>query len=228
IIPEGRIDGGDYDIDVFLNDEQSKWNFKGDIHPGRQTVNVRVSSESEDAEVPFLGKRYGLKVNFDELYFHLDDVLRRGNESLEVKGGWSAKNLRVFHHRLSEEVIELPEGSASGGFVVSDNTIELLPETKVQVQDFSFLPELKFQRRPVKELSLSVHTGRFDAQSFFEAIPKGLFENLDGLKVEGEIQYDLDFQVNLDNPDSLKFDSKVDDEELKIIEWGKADIAALN
>ena len=181
-------------------------------------MNVRISSESDGAQVPFLGKRYGLSVNFDELYFHLDDVLRRGNESLEVKGGWSAKNLRVFHHRLSEEVIELPEGSARGGFViVFDNTIELLPETKVQVQDFSFQPELKFQRRPVKELSLSVHTGRFDAQSFFDAIPKGLFENLEGLKVEGKIQYDLDFQVNLDDPDSLNFDSKVDDEELKIL-----------
>lgn len=228
IIPEGQIDNGDYDIDVFLNDEQAKWNFNGNIHPGRQTVNVRISSESDGAQVPFLGKRYGLSVNFDELYFHLDDVLRRGNESLEVKGGWSAKNLRVFHHRLSEEVIELPEGSASGGFIVSDNTIELLPETKVQVQDFSFQPELKFQRRPVKELSLSVHTGRFDAQSFFDAIPKGLFENLEGLKVEGKIQYDLDFQVNLDDPDSLNFDSKVDDEELKILAWGNADIAALN
>ncbi|MGO1597278.1 MAG: transglycosylase domain-containing protein [Sphingobacterium sp.] len=228
IIPEGQIDNGDYDIDVFLNDEQAKWNFKGNIHPGRQTVNVRISSESDGAQVPFLGKRYGLSVNFDELYFHLDDVLRRGNESLEVKGGWSAKNLRVFHHRLSEEVIELPEGSARGGFIVSDNTIELLPETKVQVQDFSFQPELKFQRRPVKELSLSVHTGRFDAQSFFDAIPKGLFENLEGLKVEGKIQYDLDFQVNLDDPDSLNFDSKVDDEELKILAWGNADIAALN
>ncbi|MGO1520629.1 MAG: transglycosylase domain-containing protein [Sphingobacterium sp.] len=228
IIPEGQIDNGDYDIDVFLNDEQAKWNFKGNIHPGRQTVNVRISSESDGAQVPFLGKRYGLSVNFDELYFHLDDVLRRGNESLEVKGGWSAKNLRVFHHRLSEEVIELPEGSARGGFIVSDNTIELLPETKVQVQDFSFQPELKFQRRPVKELGLSVHTGRFDAQSFFDAIPKGLFENLEGLKVEGKIQYDLDFQVNLDDPDSLNFDSKVDDEELKILAWGNADIAALN
>lgn len=228
IIPEGKINRGHYDIDVFLNDDQAKWNFKGEIHPSRQTLNVRISSENKEAEVPFLNSRYGLKVRFDELYFHLDDVLRRGKENLEIKGGWSAKNLRVFHHRLSAETIALPEGTATGGVLVSENTIALLPQTEVQVQDFSFQPELQFQRKPTKQLSLSLHTGRFEAQHFFDAIPKGLFDNLDGLKVEGEIQYDLDFHVDLDEPDSLKFDSKIDDRQLKIVHWGKADIAALN
>src|SRR5690606_23234128 len=151
-----------------------------------------------------------------------------GKENLEIKGGWSAKNLRVFHHRLSAETIALPEGTATGGVLVSENTIALLPQTEVQVQDFSFQPELQFQRKPTKQLSLSLHTGRFEAQHFFDAIPKGLFDNLDGLKVEGEIQYDLDFHVDLDEPDSLKFDSKIDDRQLKIVHWGKADIAALN
>lgn len=228
IIPEGRIDNGDYDIDVFLNNEQAKWNFKGNIHPGRQTLNVRISSDKEGAELPFLGKRFGLKISFEELYFHLDEVYRRGKERLDVKGGWSAKNLKVFHDRLSAETIALPEGAAKGGFSVSENTIELLPETQVQVREFSFRPELKFQRKPTKEIHLSVHTGKFQAQDFFDAIPKGLFENLDGLKVEGEIQYDLDFQVDLAQPDSLIFESRVDDADLKIVQWGKADIAALN
>jgi len=48
------------------------------------------------------------------------------------------------------------------------------------------------------------------------------------VQVDGDMQYDMEFQVNLDHPDSLHFDSKVSDQGLKIKQWGKADIAALN
>ena len=227
-IPEGSIDDGDYDIDVFLNEQEAKWNFKGNINSKRQTASVTVSSENKDAEVPFLGRRYGLHVRFDEITFHLDDVVRKGKENLQVQGGWSTKNLQVKHHRLSEEPIVLPEGAADGGFVVSENTIELLQGTKVQVKDFTFQPKVKFSRKPKKILELAVHTGKFKAQHFFDALPTGLFENLDGIQVDGDIQYDMDFKVDIDDPDGLQFASKIDDSALKVVKWGKANIAELN
>jgi len=227
-IPEGKIDDGDYDIDVFLNEQEAKWNFKGNINPRRQTVNVTISSDNKDAQIPVIGKKFGLKVSFDELSFHLDDVARKGKESLEVKGGISAKNMRVNHHRLSEDTIVLPGGSANGGFLVSENTIELIQGTEVSVKDFSFEPKLKFSRKPKKVLELAVHTGKFKAQNFFDALPVGLFENLDGIQVAGDIQYDMDFNVDLDDPDNLSFASKIDDQNLKVEKWGKANISDLN
>ena len=227
-IPEGKIDDGDYDIDVFLNEQEAKWNFKGNINSSRQTANVIISSDNKDAQIPFIARRFGLKVSFDELSFHLDDVARRGKENLEIKGGISAKNLRVNHHRLSLDTIVLPGGSADGGFLVSENTIELLTGTKVQVKDFSFEPKLKYSKKPNKVLEMAVHTGKFKAQDFFDALPVGLFENLDGIKVAGDIQYDMDFKVDLDDPDNLTFASKIDDANLKVEKWGKANIAELN
>lgn len=227
-IPEGLIDDGDYDIDVFLNEQEAKWNFKGNINSSRQTMNVIISSDNKDAKIPFIGRRFGLNVSFDELSFHLDNVSRKGKESLEMLGGVSAKNLRVNHKRLSLETIVLPGGSAKGGFLVSENTIELVQGTKVKVKDFSFEPKLKFSRKPKKILEMAVHTGMFKAQNFFDALPVGLFETLDGIQVEGDIQYDMDFNVDLDDPDELKFSSKINDQNLKIKKWGKANIADLN
>ncbi len=227
-IPEGKIDDGDYDIDVFLNEQEAKWNFKGNINPSRQTANVTITSDNKDAQIPFIGRRFGLKVSFDELSFHLDQVARKGKENLEVKGGISSKNMRVNHHRLSEETIVLPGGSADGGFLVSENTIELIQGTKVSVKDFAFEPKLKFSRKPKKILEMAVHTGKFKAQNFFDALPVGLFENLDGIEVDGDIQYDMDFKVDLDDPDQLSFASKIDDQGLKVKKWGKANIAELN
>src|SRR5690606_19892193 len=65
-------------------------------------------------------------------------------------------------------------------------------------------------------------------QDFFDALPRGLFQNIDGVKVEGSIAYDLDFSVNLDKPDDIKFESKIDDADLKIIQWGAANFDSLN
>lgn len=227
-IPVGEIDNGDYDVDVFLNEQDAKWNFSGEVNPDKQTLSVKITSDNKDAELPFLRRKYGLQVSFDELAFHLDDVSRKGKDVLEVLGGWSTKNLKIYQRRLSGEQIVLPEGAALGGFQVSENTIQLIEGTKVQVKEFSFEPRLKYTRKPKKLLSMAVHTGKFKAQNFFDAIPKGLFDQLYGLQVEGDIQYDMDFEVDLDDPDQLKFSSKIDDSALKIVKWGKADIAALN
>ncbi|MVZ65601.1 penicillin-binding protein [Sphingobacterium sp. DK4209] len=227
-IPVGEINNGDYDVDVFLNEQDAKWNFSGEVDPDRQTLSVKITSDNKDAELPFLRKKFGLRVSFDELSFHLDDVSRKGKDVLEVLGGWSTKNLKVFQRRLSAEQIILPAASALGGFHVSENTVQLVEGTKVQVKDFTFEPLVKFTRKPKKLLSLAVHTGKFKAQNFFDAIPKGLFDQLDGLQVDGDIQYDMDFEVDLNDPDQLKFNSKIDDSSLKIVKWGRADIAALN
>ena len=227
-IPAGKIANGKYDIDVFLNERGGQWNFKGNINSGKQTLDVTISAADKNTEVPFLEHKYGLRVSFDELHFHLDQVSKKGTEALEIKGGWSTENLRVFHHRLSEEQLVHPAGLASGGLLISENTIELIKGTKVKVKDFVFEPQLKYAKKNGRIIDLAIHTGQFHAQDFFDALPKGLFENVDGIQVDGDMQYDMDFQVNLDYPDSLRFDSKVADENLKVKKWGKADIAALN
>ncbi|GAA4145679.1 biosynthetic peptidoglycan transglycosylase [Sphingobacterium kyonggiense] len=228
LIPVGNIDDGDYDMDIFLNDQEAKWNLKGNVNPNRQTLSVTVSSENKDAEVPFIGRKYGMHVSFDALTFHLDKVSRKGKDFLQVEGGWEAKNLQVFHRRLSLEPVLLPEGMATGGILVSENTVELIPGTQVKVKDFVFEPHAKFSRKPKKVLNLAVHTGKSEAQKFFDAIPVGLFETLDGIQVDGQIQYDMDFEVDIDDPDNLKFSSKIDDADLKVTKWGKANVAALN
>jgi hypothetical protein len=44
-----------------------------------------------------------------------------------------------------------------------------------------------------KKSFFAIHTDRIEAQHFFDAMPVGLFPGLDGIQVEGHIQYDLNF-----------------------------------
>lgn len=227
-IPEGTIRSGRYDVDVYLNDDDAKWNVAGRIDRSNQEFSVTISAENPALPLPILPRKYGLKVSFEQITFDLKNIQREGGDRFKIIGMAEAKNLAIHHRRLSHRDIELPHAVASGGLLISENSLEIAEGTVVEVKDFAFNPQLKYTHAPSQQLELSLHTGRFPAQAFFDAIPKGLFETLEGIQVEGDIAYDMDFKVDLDYPDDLIFQSKIDDKDLKIKKWGGVDIAALN
>lgn len=228
LIPTGEIAGNSYDVDVFLDESDAKWNLSGRLNRRDQNFSVTITADNPNVEVPVLRNRFGLAVNFEELTFDLQQIARHSKEKLKLVGSASFKGMKVNHRRLSENAIILPDAKVSGEILVSENSLEILKSTEVTAKDFTFHPYVKYIHRPVKELELSIHAGTFAAQTFFDALPKGLFHNLDGVQVEGDISYDLDFAVNFELPDSLKFVSKVNDKALKVTKWGAANIAALN
>ncbi|PRD54267.1 transglycosylase domain-containing protein [Sphingobacterium gobiense] len=227
-LPKAVMDGGDFETSLFLNDHDAQWNVSGRVNPGRQQLKIEVSSEEKNVELPFLRRKFGLGVRFDKIMFDLAQVKRVTKDSLTLAGKWSFDNLHVQHPRLSEDEVVLPEATGEGQLNIGKAAIEIDPASKIRVKEFEFHPYIKFIPKPDKVVSLSIHTGKFEAKKLFDAIPQGLFETLDGIQVEGKIAYDLDFSINLAEPDSLLFNSKIDDKELKIVKWGKADIGQLN
>lgn len=227
-VPEGKMRNGRYDVDVFLNEVIDKWNLKGQIDSDDEEFSVTVTSDRPDMEVPFLRSRLGLAVRFKAVTFDLKEIKRHGKDQLKLSGNWKVEQLQLQHRRLSEKPIVVPQASAEGGFLLAENAVELLENSSIKVHDFVVKPKLKYTHTPSKLLELSVSTGQFAAQDFFDAIPNGLFETLEGIQVKGNIAYQLDFKVDFDNPEDLVFRSQMDDRELQIVRWGKADVAALN
>lgn len=227
-LPTAAVDGGDFQVALFLNDHDAQWNFAGSVNPDKQQLHVEISSENENAELPLLRRKLGLGISFNKIVFDLSRVNRISHDSLTLSGSWGFEDLKVNHPRLSQEDIILPEATAEGQINIGSRALEIDPKSTIRAKDFAFQPYVKFIPKPDKEIELSIHTQRFKAQDFFDAIPAGLFESLEGIKVDGEIAYDLDFKVNLKNPDSLLFSSRIDDKNLKIVNWGRANINSLN
>lgn len=227
-LPKAVIDGGDFETSLFLNNHDAQWNLAGHVNPDRQQLRVEVSSEQKNVELPFLRRKFGLRVSFDKIMFELDKVRRESRDSLTLAGKWSFENLNVQHRRLSEDDILLPEAQGEGQVNIGKLALEIDPSSKIRVKEFEFQPHLKYIPKPHKTVSLSVHTGKFAAQKLFDAIPKGLFETLDGIQVAGDIAYDLDFAVNFDDPDNIRFISRMDDSQLKIVRWGRANVNRMN
>lgn len=227
-LPKAVIDGGDFETSLFLNDHDAQWNLAGHVNPDRQQLRVEVSSEQENVELPLLERKFGLRASFDKVMFELEKVKRVTKDSLTLAGEWAFENLRVRHQRLSEDEILLPEAVGQGQINIGRLTMEVDPTSQIRVKEFVFKPHVQFVPKPERQVKLSVHTGFFAAQKLFDAIPRGLFETVEGIEVEGDIAYDLDFSVNFAKPDELTFRSRMDDSRLKIKKWGKADIPQMN
>lgn len=227
-VPQAIIDDGDFETSLFLNDHDAEWRLKGYVNGDDQKLKVEVSSKEKNAELPFLRGKYGLGISFDKLVFDLAGIKKVETDLLHVTGGVEYENLVVKHRRLSEEPIVLPHGIAEGGLAIANDYIALTDKSKVTVKEFSVAPKAKLILKPTKKIELSVHTGPFTAQNFFDAIPQGLFESLEGVEVAGQVDYSLDFAVELDNPDKIMFRSTIDDTDLKVLQWGKAKIDSLN
>ncbi len=227
-IPEAIMSGGDFETSLFLNDHDAEWVLKGHVDGDDQRLRVEVSSKEKGTELPFLKNKYGLSVSFDKVVFDLHHIKRMAKDLLSVQGEMEYHNLLINHRRLSTEDIIIPEIKAKGGFDISNDYVALSKGSSIAVEGFTIAPEVKFSQHPKKQLELAIHTGKFAAQDFFDAIPEGLFESLAGIKVKGNISYDLDFSVDLDTPDHVLFRSSIDDEALQVIKWGNARVDSLN
>lgn len=227
-VPDAKIVNGKFETSFFLNDHDAEWLVKGFVDGTRQQLGIQLSSAQQNVELPFLQRKFGLGIRFNQISFDLQQVRRRDEKLLALKGAWSVDDLQVNHWRLADKDILLQHASGQGIVNIGSNFIELGKGSKIKVKEFELSPYVRYTFFPSKKFDLAVHTARFPAQYFFDAIPEGLFETLEGVKVDGEIKYDLDFKVELDKPDSLYFASSIDDADLKVTKWGNADILALN
>ncbi|MDR2282105.1 MAG: transglycosylase domain-containing protein [Sphingobacterium sp.] len=227
-VPQAIIDDGDFETSLFLNDHDAEWRLKGYVDGDRQKLKVEVSSKEKNTELPFLRGKYGLGVSFDRLVFDLTGVRKVEKDLLHVTGAVEYDNLVVKHRRLSDEAVILPHGLATGGIAIANDYLALTDNSKITVKEFSISPKARFTIKPHKKIELSLRTGPFTAQNFFDAIPRGLFESLEGIEVAGQVDYNLDFAVELDNPDNIMFKSSIDDTDLKVLSWGKAKVDSLN
>ncbi|MGJ1409558.1 transglycosylase domain-containing protein [Sphingobacterium thalpophilum] len=228
VVPSAVIDGGDLESKFLLNDHEAAWNLTGTIDSDNQECDLRLFSDKKEVNLPLLQRKFGLAVSFDEISFRLDKAHRRNKELLELHGQWGFKNLKLNHWRISSNDVIFPEATMQGSLNIGASSMEISKESTVQVKDFVFSPYVKYMHKPEKEIFLAIHTERIKAQDFFDAMPTGLFPGLNGIQVEGHIQYDLNFALQLKRPENLLFSSRMDDKDLRVIKWGEANIAMLN
>lgn len=226
-VPKATIDGGKLKSTILVNKSESRWHIEGDVDPGDKQFDVRLFAEGKKLELPFLQRKYDLKLNFDTLRAQMRSVEKSGDE-LHVSGTWAIKNLLLNHPKIAANDIIVPNGAIDADLIVGENYVGVDSSSVIRLKNITANPYIKYTLGKKKKLALKLHTDYLDAQSLFDAFPQGLFESLEGMKVAGKLQYDLDFFIDTALPDSVQFSSSLNKKDFRILKWGKTDLKKIN
>jgi hypothetical protein len=223
-----KIDDGDLTSTIKLNDTVATWHFSGTMHPSDRKIDVKLYADNGKVEIPFIGRRFNAKVNFDNITIKLNNVKHSSGET-QIETYCSTHNLLINQPGLATNDIVVPDGSIEANFFVGSNYVSLDSSSVIHLKKLSAHPFVKYTLNPVKIYDFKLTTGWQNAQDIFDSFPNGMFESLAGIKVAGKLNYSVNFHLNKNQPDSLQFDSRMDkDPDFKIVSYGKTDLSKLN
>jgi hypothetical protein len=221
------IDGGDVESTIKVNGNESTWHIQGTVEPGDQQLDLRMFADNKKVELPYLEKRFGLKLSFDTASTEMRGI-RKSGDILEINGSWGVRNLLVNHSRISANDIIVPDASLDADMVIGKNFVSIDSTSTVHLKNISLHPFIKYTLSPSKIYELRVHTDEIDAQELINSFPQGLFESLEGMQVKGKVKYDLDFLLDAKTPDSVIFNSELKNIGFKVVKWGKTNLQKIN
>ncbi|WP_020606204.1 transglycosylase domain-containing protein [Spirosoma spitsbergense] len=226
------IDNGDVTSTIKLNGNQATWHLTGTADPGDREYDLALYAEGQGGrpkpiEIPYIEKKYNLKIQADTLRAELRDVDRTRGE-FRLEGAGSVANLRINHPAIARTDVFVPRAAIDANLFVGENYVGVDSSSTLHLGQVSAHPFVKYTLKPVKIYEVQLHTGAINAQALFNSFPQGLFESLEGMQVAGKLRYDLAFQLDTALPDSVKFESGLTADGFRILKMGQTDFSAIN
>ncbi|MCJ8164852.1 transglycosylase domain-containing protein [Pontibacter sp. E15-1] len=231
-MPYLRVNDGTIETEVSVQTDSLTNNMRayGTINPKKFRFAGRLYAYDDmGIRIPYIKKKLDAAVTFDTVRFSLSSKQYR-NEQLTIKGSAKVNNLTLNHPKLAgEDDINVRESAVDYVVTLGPSLYVIDSLTEVRVNKARANIYAAYQNRGSKIIDLKVKTEEMPANDFFGSLPAGLFENLDGIKAQGKLQYDMKFHVNMDSLKRVVFNSDLDaSPDFKILAWGNTDIEKIN
>lgn len=232
-IPKFRIDDHRFQSEISIIEDTltQRWNTKGEINPSERRLNASIYAPN--LTVPYIHRRFGAEVHFDSLTCSLSQESSNGANTRLV-GQSEVHGLQLYHKRISPEVINLNHGKLDFHLNIAPQAVELDSTSLIQFNALAFHPYLKAEWQQNKEkkktwhFTASVHKPWFESEELFSSLPKGLFENLEGIRTSGQIAYHFLLDVDFARLDSMKLESELKEKDFRILSYGKTDLRKMS
>jgi len=220
------------EITVLEDSLNQQWNTEGEFNPSERRLHATL--HAPQLTVPYIHRRFGAEVQFDSLTCNFSQ--EKTNNGLTCLVGQSeVRGLQVYHKRLSPETINLDRGQLDFHVNVSpQKAVELDSTSLVRFNALTFHPYLKAERigkstdKKEWHFIASVRKPWFPSEELFGSLPKGLFENLEGLGTTGQLAYHFLLDVDFSQLDNLKFESELKEKDFRILHYGKTDLGKMS
>jgi hypothetical protein len=221
------IDGGELTSTIKVDDGAATWHFAGTMQPSDENIDVSLYADGKKVELPIIEKKFKLKLNFDKITTRLTSVKHSDGET-KIEGYWAINNLLINHKALSSSDIVVPNGSIDANLVVGTNFVSVDSSSVIHLKNVTAHPYIKYTLNPVKIYELKLSTGWLNAQDLFDSFPSGMFQSLQGMKVLGNLNYNFNIYLDSSKPDDVRFDSRLDRDNFKIVSYGSTNLGKLN
>ncbi|MFD2285070.1 penicillin-binding protein [Pedobacter petrophilus] len=221
------IDGGDLKSTINVNNGESTWHVDGYVNPGSKELSFTAYADGKKLELPYLNNKLHAKLSFDTLQTELKNAKYSGND-YKISGSWSVKNMLINQPRIASNDIIVQSAKLDADILVGPNYIALDSSSTAYLKTAEIHPYVKYTLGKNKIYELKLTAEEQDAQGVLDAFPQGLFESLEGLKVQGKVKYNLNFYLDTKTPDSVRFNSTLTPVDFKITKWGKTDLQKIN
>jgi hypothetical protein len=204
------------------------WLMAGKMDNRNRMAEFRLcSADTAKIALPFIRYRWNARVDFDTLAFSLAE--QQGGDNLaQISGFASLTGMRIDHRRIAAGPVEFDRMEVRYMLNIGADYAELDSSSRVTFNRIDVHPYIRYRENPTKQVTLRVHKPQFPAQDLFSSFPRGLFSNLDGIRVKGNLAWHLDFFVDLSIPDSLKFETSLDRHQFSVLSYGNAELTKIN
>ncbi|NVN95653.1 MAG: transglycosylase domain-containing protein [Bacteroidetes bacterium] len=215
-------------ISLCEHEKIKQWMAEGRIEPSEKIVKFKLySADTSKVKLPFLEYKWKCQISFDTIQFSFNGNYWKNGETI-INGFSSVNGLLINHTRISTSDVFLNNASINYQLNVGKDYFELDSASVAVFNKLILHPYLYYRPMPTHQFALRLHKERFPSQDLFESLPKGLFLNLEGMKTTGELAYNLDFFVDIDNPDSIIFESDLQRFNFRISKYGNTNLDKMN
>ena len=235
-IPRFSIDHHSFHSEISIREDTltQQWIAQGELNPSLRKVYACLHAPlHRQMTVPYIRRRFGAEVQMDSLTYSF--IQEKADDDLsQLVGKSEVRGLRIYHKRLSPEVINLDHGQLDFHLNITPQTVELDSSSLIRFNELAFHPHLQMERvqddagEKQWHFTASIHKPWFPAQELFGSLPKGLFENLEGIRTSGQLAYRCLLDIDFSNLDSLKLESELKGKDFRILGYGKTNLGKMS
>ena len=215
-------------IQVHTTTFNQRWRIAGTANPRDRQTDLRFfNQDTGKIKVPYLDERYALQASFDSIRLRVDRIDMSLGE-LHIDGMSAISNLTINHPKIASKDVVIQQAEFDFKFLFGKRFIAVDSSSTVQLNKIKIKPYLCYTNDDEKIYALKIAIPQTKAQDFIESLPKGLFTHFDGMKATGNFDYSLHFEYHSKNLRDLIFDSQLHKDQLKITQYGQANLAKLN
>lgn len=204
-----------------------KWTFMGQFDPSEMTADIKWYSENHRVQIPYLKSKYKLFFGFDTAHFIVNKIDFVNNE-LNFNGEAGFKNLLADHFRISKDTLGFQKLSLQFNIRLNSEFLYLDSNSTAIVNDVKLHPFLQFPLSKNKVYGIDLVMEETSASSFFNALPKGLFQTLKGVECSGNLSYRFHLKIDDKDIENVEFTSKLTRHNFKLLKYGETNLSKMN